>query len=137
MKILTTLLFVFVVSSYLTSLSAQEVSFEDSLYCNLDSLYELKNDLSIESEELRKELSITYEYALEYLFYYNDMTSTELAKFRNLFEQTEKAINMESITEDEALEKLYEISEYDRYVRLPEFYKRFIALKEKVGLTDR
>jgi hypothetical protein len=136
MKILTTLLFVFVVSSFLTSLSAQEVSFEDSLYCNLDSLYELKNDLSIESEELRKELSITYENALEYLFYYNDMTSTELAKFRNLFEQTEKAINMEGISEDEALEKLYEISIYDKYVRLPEFYKRFIALKEKVGLTD-
>ena len=136
MKILTTLLFIFVVSSSLTFLSAQEVSFEDSLYCNIDSLYELKNDLSIESEELRKELSIAYENALEYLFYYNDMTSTELAKFRNLFEQTEKAINMESITEDEALEKLYEISEYDKYVRLPEFYKRFLAIKEKVSLTD-
>lgn len=64
------------------------------------------------------------------------MTSTELTKFRNLFEQTEKTINMESITEDEAIEKLDEISEYDKYVRLPEFYKRFLALEEKVGLTD-
>ena len=136
MKILTILLFVLVVSSSLTSSSAQEISFEDSLYCNLDSLYELKNDLSIESEELRKEISNTYENALEYIFYYNGMTSTELKKFRNLFEQTEKAINMESITEDEALEKLDEISEYDKYVRLPEFYKRFIELKNKVGLTE-
>jgi len=136
MKILTTLLFVFVVSSSLTSLSAQEVSFEDSLYCNLDSLYELKNDLSIEPEELRKEFSMAYENALEYIFYYNGMTSTELKKLRNLFEQTEKAINMESITGGEALEKLDEVSEYDKYVRLPEFYKRFLALKEKVGLTD-
>ena len=136
MKILTILLFVLVVSSSLTSSSAQEISFEDSLYCNLDSLYELKNDLSIESEELRKEISNTYENALEYIFYYNGMTSTELKKFRNLFEQTEKAINMESITEDEALEKLNEISEYDKYVRLPEFYQRFKALEEKVGLIE-
>jgi len=136
MKILTILLFVLVVSSSLTSSSAQEISFEDSLYCNLDSLYELKNDLSIESEELRKEISNTYENALEYIFYYNGMASTELKKFRNLFEQTEKAINMESITEDEALEKLDEISEYDKYVRLPEFYQRFKALEEKVGLTE-
>jgi len=136
MKILTILLFVLVVSSSLTSLSAQEISFEDSLYCNLDSLYELKNDLSIESEELRKEISNTYENALEYIFYYNGMASTELKKFRNLFEQTEKAINMESITEDEALEKLDEILLYDKYVRLPEFYQRFKALEEKVGLTE-
>lgn len=69
MKILTTLLFVLIVSSSLTSLSAQEVSFEDSLYYNLDSLYELKNDLSIESEELRKELSIAYENALESIYF--------------------------------------------------------------------
>ncbi|MBC8489417.1 MAG: hypothetical protein H8D45_25650, partial [Bacteroidetes bacterium] len=77
-----------------------------------------------------------YENALEYIFYYNGMTSTELKKFRNLFERTEKAINMESITEDEALEKMDEISLYDKYVRLPEFYQRFKVLEEKVGLTE-
>ena len=136
MKTITVLLTFLIISSSLTSLSAQDDSFEDSLYCNLDSLYKLKNDVSIESEELRKEISIMYENALEYLFYFNGMTSTELSKFRNLFEQTEKEINMESISEDEAIEKLNDVSLYDKYVRLPEFHERFIELKEKINPTE-
>jgi len=64
------------------------------------------------------------------------MTEHDLKEFRNLFERSEKTINMDEFTEEETLNTINKISTYENYVRLPEFYERFLALKEKIGLNE-
>lgn len=136
MKIQLVLLTVILFCSFSNNLYSQEISVEDSLYNNLDSLYLLKNDVSIESESLRHELTIQYNNALESLLQYMNMTDHDLKEFRNLFERSEKTINMDELSEEETLNTVNEISTYENYVRLPEFYARFLALKEKAGLSE-
>jgi len=136
MKIQLVLLSVILFCSFSSNLFSQEISVEDSLYHNLDSLYLLKNDVNIESEYLRYELTTQYNKALEFLLQYMNMTDHDLKEFRNLFERSEKSINMEELTEEETLNTINEISNYEKYVRLPEFYERFLALKEKAGLSE-
>ncbi|MBC8485230.1 MAG: hypothetical protein H8D45_04225 [Bacteroidetes bacterium] len=136
MKIQLVLLTIILFCSFSNNLFSQEISIEDSLYQNLDSLYLLKNDASIESEGLRYELTTQYNKALEYLLQYMNMTDHDLKEFRNLFERSEKSINMDELTEEEMLDTINEISIYEKYVLLPEFYERFLALKEKAGLSE-
>ena len=136
MKIQLVLLTVILFFSFSSNLFSQEISIEDSLYNNLDSLYLLKNDVNIESEDLRYELTIQYNKALEYLLQYMNMTDHELKEFRNLFERSEKTINMEELIEEETLNTINEISNFEKYVRLPEFNERYLALKEKAGLSE-
>ena len=136
MKIQFVLFIVILFCSFSNNLFSQETSVEDSLYHNLDSLFILKNDASIESEDLRYELTTQYNKAKEFLFLYLDMTEHDLKEFRNLFERSEKTINMDEFTEEETLNTINKISTYENYVRLPEFYERFLALKEKVGLNE-
>jgi len=136
MKIQLVLLTVILFFSFSSSLFSQEISVEDSLYNNLDSLYLLKNDVNIESEDLRYELTIQYNKALEYLLQFMNMTDHELKEFRNLFERSEKTINMDEFTEEETLNTINEISNFEKYVRLPEFYERYLALKEKAGFNE-
>ena len=101
MKIQLVLLTIILFCSFSSNLFSQEVSTEDSLYQNLDSLYLLKNDVSIESENLRYELTIQYNNALEFLLQYMNMTDHDLKEFRNLFERSEKTINMDELSEEE------------------------------------
>lgn len=136
MKILLVLLTIILFCSFSNNLFSQEISVEDSLYQNLDSLYLLKNDVNIESENLRYELTIQYNNALENLLQYMNMTDHDLKEFRSLFERSEKSINMDELTEEEMLDTINEISTYEKYVRLPEFYERYLALKEKAGLGE-
>lgn len=136
MKIQLVLLTVILFCLFSNNLFSQEISVEDSLYHNLDSLYLLKNDVNIESEDLRYELTIQYNNALEFLLQYMNMTDHDLKEFRNLFERSEKIINMEELSEEEILDTINEISVYEKYVRLPEFYERYLALKEKAGLNE-
>jgi len=136
MKIQLVLFIVILFCSFSNNLFSQETSVQDSLYHNLDSLFILKNDASIESEDLRYELTTQYNKAKEFLFLYLDMTEHDLKEFRNLFERSEKTINMDEFTEEETLNTINKISTYENYVRLPEFYERFLALKEKVGLNE-
>jgi hypothetical protein len=65
-----------------------------------------------------------------------NMTDHELKEFRNLFERSEKTINMEELIEEETLNTINEISNFEKYVRLPEFNERYLALKEKAGLSE-
>ena len=136
MKIQLVLITVILFCLFSNNLFSQEISVEDSLYHNLDSLYLLKNDVNIESEDLRYELTIQYNNALEFLLQYMNMTDHDLKEFRNLFERSEKIINMEELSEEEILDTINEISVYEKYVRLPEFYERYLALKEKAGLNE-